>query len=230
EGVIADITGWSSNLSVGYNMVLDNNDAAHVQSVGRWTGSNCALSQAAIPVAGGPANPPVIGPNSLLGPSTVMQIVITNTASGSWAWNISSAPSATLSGMPLMERAIPLRVGATTTPFVTISRYFYPQNTHNFRIEADFFDQSGNPISQPQQTGLTATAGQWTRLAATFTPPANAVWMVYYWYLSEGVTAAEKIWTTAGQIEFESTAQATPQAPQQWQPARQLIVDLRPDR
>lgn len=213
EAVVSTLTGWAPTVSVGTNLMLDQNDSSFVQGLGRWTAAlNCTLTTKDLNAAPafGTAIPPPTGASTGNVGSGTTALQMTATGAGDMRAHVGLVPG----------DSIPVVAGLQ----YTFSGYSYARTTaRNTQVWIRWYDVAG------VQIGATVTSGSvlnslvaWTRVTLTATAPANAMWA--------GVSAAVLV-PAAGEIhhwdafQFEQAAAATA-----WQSARDVRIKLKADR
>jgi hypothetical protein len=221
------MTGWAPTVSLGYNIMLDQNNSSFAESIGRWTNvSNATIGRrsttdASAPYGAiaGPVLPPTGASTGDVGSGTWMGLL---TAIGAGDIVVQSFPAGTVYDNRTM--GIPVTGGL---PYA-ISAYTRALDTaRSVRLGVEWFDINGTSLGAvTENTAASNVTGGWaganSRAIYLVTAPANAAFLRVQLRIMAAVTG-EKHLFSAIQVEQNATARA-------YQSARSIRIQFAADR
>lgn len=204
EAYVEALTGWSTRVTVGPNLMLDQNQSSFLESIGTWValGNVSLVERVTTPTPAIEYSPMLMGG------------VLSFTASGaSPAVASTTTQEAPRHGVPVVAGRIYLASAYVRSGSVSRS----------MRIEISFVNESGSVVGAAVTGDLVAAPnGDWVRVTVSSVAPAGARF-VQVVVRATGALVGEKFLVSNVAIERNSVVSA-------WTPARELLIKVLADR
>lgn len=198
EGTVSAYSSWGATVTDGRNRVLTKDDSSFEKSIGTWSAhTNATITRS----------------NAVGGQDGTYALQVTVTAAG-----LAYVQSCAIADV--RTRGIPVKAGQA----YTMSGYLQAAATaRNCRWRYSWFDASGTLISDAFGSFVSNAVGSWTRVTATDTSPAGAVWLRLLLEVESTAAAGEVHYLDAVQVEADATAT-------DYETPRHITVTLLPTR
>ena len=209
EEYVKTYAGYDNVLSMGKNLMLDNNDSSFEHSIGSWASvSSCSLARHSI------ADSPTIIPYE----EPTAQANFPNLQTGTL--QVTGTASATAEIALFGDSALYYGIPVNASTSYTFSGYSQTETTaRSVTALIAWYDAKGVLLSTSTAgSGVSNTAGSWNRFSKTATSPTGAYFAVPHIKIANTVSS-EKHYFDA--FQFEANASATA-----FQDARQIEITL----
>ena len=201
--------GYDNIITMGRNLMLDQNDSSFEQSIGSWAPlTNCTLARHSV------TDSPTIDPYNELSAQPDFPNLKTGTlqVTASGSGNIEFIQSG----------SNPTKIGIPVTETTAYCFSFYAQTettSRSITSKIYWYDKNGTFLSSSTAgSSISDTSGSWTKGYVTATAPSTAVYAIPYIKIASAASG-EKHFFDALQFEIGTT-------PSEFQEARQIEITL----